>query len=89
MSQIHVERVIGRLATDEELRERFIRDPGAVLAELIAQGFELNPCELRSIARMDPDELARFAEAIGPRLQRAALRGVTMKTSPVVGKDQP
>jgi hypothetical protein len=75
MSQVHVERVIGHLATDEATRRRFSADPGGVLADLIARGMELNPCELRSLADIDPQELARFAEAIDPRLQRADLHG--------------
>ena len=68
MSQVHVERVIGLLATDEAWRRRFSKDPGACLAEL-------NECERWSLAHLDPDELARFARAIGPRLQKAELSG--------------
>jgi len=75
MSQVHVERVIGLLATDEALRRRFSKDPGACLADMIASGLELNECERWSLAHLDPDELARFARAIGPRLQKADLSG--------------
>lgn len=75
MSQVHVERVIGRLATDEALRRRFTEDPRALLTELIERGTELNECERWSLERLDTRELARFAEAIGPRLQRSDLHG--------------
>lgn len=75
MSQVNVEKVIGLLATDEAIRRRFSDNPKAVLAELAERGVELNPCERWSLARLDPKELARFAEAIGPRLQKADLKG--------------
>lgn len=75
MSQVHVERVIGLLATDEALRRRFATDPRAVLAEMIERGMELNECERWSLVRLDPHALSRFAEAIGPRLQRIDLEG--------------
>jgi hypothetical protein len=75
MSHVNVERIIGLLATDEALRRRFSRNPNDTLRELVERGLELNPCERWSLAQMDPGELARFAEAIGPRLQKADLEG--------------
>jgi hypothetical protein len=75
MSQVNVERVIGTLATDEGLRRRFTRNPHAALLEMVERGLELTACELHSLAKMDPAELVRFAHALGPRLQRAELRG--------------
>lgn len=75
MSQTNVERVIGLLATDEALRRRFTTDPRALLAEMTERGMELNECERWSLVSLDPDELARFARAIGPRLQKADLHG--------------
>ena len=74
MSQVNVERVIGILATDEALRRRFTRNPGAALAEMMERGMELNPCEQVSLAGLDPRELARFARYIDDRLQRSDLR---------------
>lgn len=73
MSQVHVERVIGLLATDEALRRRFSNDPRAVLAEMMEKGMELNECEQWSLLSLNPRELARFARAVGPRLQRTDL----------------
>ena len=75
MSQVNVERVIGLLATDEGLRRRFIKNPHAALLELAERGLELNACERWALSHMDPRELARFADAIGPRLQKADLHG--------------
>ncbi len=75
MSQVYVERVIGLLATDEALRRRFIRNPRATLSEMIERGMELTTFELRSLGSLDPDELARFAQAIDSRLQKSDLQG--------------
>jgi hypothetical protein len=75
MSHVNVERVIGLLATDEGLRRRFTSNPHEILRELAGRGLELNDCERWSLVHMDPRELARFAEAIGPRLQKAELEG--------------
>jgi hypothetical protein len=76
MSHANVERVIGRLATDEALRRRFELDPEAVLDELtIAGGLELSACERHALAGLDPDRLAEFAEALDARIQKADLCG--------------
>jgi hypothetical protein len=75
MSQRNVERVIGLLATDEGLRLRFTRNPHAALQELVSCGMELTSSEMGSLAHVDPRELARFADAVGPRLQRTDLAG--------------
>ena len=74
MSQSCVERVIGLLATDEALRRQFTANPRATLVEMVERGMELTPCELRSIASLNPYELARFAEVIDSRLQKIDLR---------------
>jgi hypothetical protein len=78
MSQIHVERIIGLLATDEGLRRRFTEDPGSTIKKLVESGLDLNWCERMSLARLDPQELARFAQVIDGRLQKIDLeRGDT------------
>jgi hypothetical protein len=78
MSHPHVERVIGVLATDEGLRRRFTSNPKATLLELVERGVELTPFEVGALVALDPDELARFAEAIDARLQKTDLqRGAT------------
>lgn len=75
MSQAHVERVIGLLATDEVLRLRFARNPRAALLEMVETGMELTPSEFHSLVALDPRALVRFAQAVGPRLQKADLHG--------------
>lgn len=70
MSQCNVERVIGRLVTDDGFRRRFSLDPAATLRELVERGIELNPCEERALAALDTRRLARFAETLDPRIQK-------------------
>ena len=77
MSQRNVERVIGRLVTDEVFRRRFVASPDAALRELSMFGVELNACELQALAAIDAEELDRFADAIDPRLQKSDLCGGT------------
>ncbi|TMQ62745.1 MAG: hypothetical protein E6K79_11875 [Candidatus Eisenbacteria bacterium] len=74
MSQLHVERIIGVLATDEGLRRRFKMNPTAALKELAERGIELTSFELASLACLDPQKLERFARAIDERLQKIELR---------------
>jgi hypothetical protein len=73
MSQRNVERVIGRLATDESFRLRFFEASDVVLGELASEGIDLNPCERRALLAIDREQLSRFAEAIDPRIQKCDL----------------
>jgi hypothetical protein len=74
MSQRNVELVIGKLATDEALRRAFLADPGAALAQQVAE-WDLNPCERQALAALDPEALERFAAALDPRIQKSDLHG--------------
>jgi len=74
MSQTHVERVIGLLATDESLRRNFTNDPSATIQKLSERGIELTRWEQWALASLDPEQLSQFAEKIDPRLQKADLR---------------
>lgn len=75
MSHRGVEIVLGRLATDEELRERFATEAGRALEDLLAQGLELSPLEKAALLSLDPRVLESFAAALDPRLQKASLGG--------------
>ena len=75
MSQRNVERVIGRLVTDEAFRRQFGEDPEATLEALATGGIELTSCELQALVRIDLRQVARFAEALDPRLQKADCHG--------------
>lgn len=75
MSQRNVERVIGRLVTDEGFRRRFEADPAGVLQEMQETGCELTCLEQRAIASIDPDLVAQFADSIDPRIQKVNTHG--------------
>ena len=73
MSQRGVEVVLGRLATDEAIRRRFVEAPGVALRELIALGIELTALEVAALESLDPTAVHHFARALDPRLQKAVL----------------
>jgi hypothetical protein len=76
MSQRSVERVIGRLVTDEAFRRRFAQEPDAVLRELAEEyGLELTLCERSALRAIDAARLERLADAIDPRLQKTDTHG--------------
>lgn len=75
MSQRNVERVIGRLVTDEAFRFEFVRDPDAALRALASRGFELTECELEALRAVDPRMVSFFADSIDPCLQKTDLGG--------------
>jgi hypothetical protein len=74
MSQKCVELIFGRLATDEELRREFRRDPLGTLGKLAACGVELTKAECDALLATDGALFERLAETIDPRLQKASLR---------------
>jgi hypothetical protein len=69
-----VERVIGRLLTDEELRHEFVRAPRRTLAELGEQGWELSRLEVDALLAIEVDLWSDVAARIDPRLQRCSLK---------------
>ena len=74
MSHRTIERVIGRLLTDEELRQQFIRSPRRTLAELSEQGWELSRLEVDALLAIDIGLWSEAAARIDPRLQRCTLK---------------
>ena len=74
MSQRNVEIVIGRLATDEEARERFLTDPRSEIASLLQGGLELSSVEAEALAALPRRPLEALADALDPRLQKASLK---------------
>lgn len=72
MSQKNVEIVIGRLATDEEARERFLDDPAAAIAAL-RDSVELSAIEAEALVATPRQPLEALARALDPRLQKASL----------------
>ncbi|MBI5445616.1 MAG: hypothetical protein HY900_30925 [Deltaproteobacteria bacterium] len=72
MSQKTVERILGKLATDEEIRQRFRAAPGEALANLACDD-SLTPVEREALCALDADLLDRFADALDPRIQRVRI----------------
>jgi len=72
MSQKNVEIVIGRLATDETLRARYLADPAAMLRSLGEAGLVLNAVEVEALLEMPEEAWVALAAAVHPRLQKIA-----------------
>jgi hypothetical protein len=70
MSHKSVEAVIGKLATDEGFRRRFLGNAPAALDELQQRGIELTPVEIQALAALDRDAVRAFAGNIDGRLQK-------------------
>jgi hypothetical protein len=74
MSHKCVEAIIGKLATDEAFRRRFLEDPSGALNELRRWlGYELTPVEAEALTAMDPAVIDFFASSIDHRLQKVDL----------------
>jgi hypothetical protein len=74
VTQRSIEMVIGRLSTDEEFRQRFVRDPHLALVELLELGTHLTPIEIAALVATDPGLWERVSHAIDPRLQKTSLK---------------
>jgi hypothetical protein len=64
----NVEIVIGRLATDPGLQDRFARDPRRVLREL---SLELSEVEIAALVATDPRTLRTFTAELDARICKA------------------
>jgi AcrR family transcriptional regulator len=81
MSHRTIERVIGRLLTDEELRLKFTRSPRQTVAELSEQGWELSHLEVDALLATEIRLWSDVAPRIDPRLQRCCLKTQDDETS--------
>lgn len=70
MSQRDVERVLGRLLTDEQFRRACQRDLAAACRDA---GFDLSPLELDALASLPFRALPRLVEQIDERIRRLSL----------------
>lgn len=73
MTQRNVERLIGRLLTDEEFRERFQESPAGTLDALLSGGWELTSTERSALAGLDREALTAFAHTVDPRIRKVSL----------------
>lgn len=71
MTHKNVERLLGRLLTDPDIRERFVAAPERLLDELRAQGYDLSKTELAALATLNSDPLRAFAAQLDRRIRRA------------------
>ncbi len=67
MSQAGVERILGKLITDEDFRARFFRQPEAAT---FAAGVRMSPAELDALRHISIDALAEFSLSLDPRVCR-------------------
>jgi hypothetical protein len=80
MSQRTVQLIIGRILTDEELRQKFLVSPCQTLTWLRDMGFELTDTEIEALSHSDERLWTSGADALDSRLQQCCLkrqRGVT------------
>ena len=74
MTQKSVEILIGKLASDVELRGRFRRSGRETLRAMQESGLELTALEIEALAGVDVSAFERLAGALDPRLQKASLK---------------
>ncbi len=67
MSQPAVERILGKLATDEAFRDRFFEDPAVVS---FSAGLTLTRAELDALSRVPKKVLAQFSTWLDDRIRR-------------------
>ena len=71
MAQRSVEILIGRLATDEALREAYLNNASRALEMFCEAGHELTPLEISALLTTPSDLWSEVAKRINPRLQKA------------------
>jgi hypothetical protein len=74
VAQRSIELFIGRLVTDEEFREAFMRNPSAAVAQFVEAGLELTNVEVAALLATRADVWDRVADQIDARLQKVSLQ---------------
>jgi hypothetical protein len=72
--QRHIELLIGRLATDEDFRDAFQREPEKTLADAAAWGLALSTIEVSALLSTDQTLWERIAFELDSRLQKASFK---------------
>jgi len=86
LTQKSVEILIGKLASDEELRERFRRNRREALRAARQEGLELTPLEIEALAATEAEAFDRMAGALDPRLRKASLKATRPKVAGKAGE---
>ena len=74
MAHKTVQIIIGRILTDEELREQFLVSPAETLSSLRESGLELTDDEIAALTNTDQRLWTSGADWIDSRLQRCCLK---------------
>jgi ribosomally synthesized peptide len=74
VGQRSVEILIGRLVTDEDLRQRFIAEPRETIRLAQRSGLQLTAAEVDALLASSVAVWEGLAGALDPRLQKASLR---------------
>jgi hypothetical protein len=74
MSQRHVELLIGRLLTDDELRDEFTRAPFETLTACCEHGWDLSRREIDAFAQTDVAFWSLAASRLPSELRRSSLK---------------
>jgi hypothetical protein len=74
VAQRSIELFIGRLVTDEEFREAFMRNPSTAVAQFVEAGLELTNVEVAALLATRADVWDRVADQIDARLQKVSLQ---------------
>ena len=69
-----VQIIIGRILTDEELREKFLVAPGETLSAFRESGLDLTDAEVDALTNTDRALWRSGADWIDKRLQRCCLK---------------
>jgi hypothetical protein len=77
LAQRTIEMLIGRLITDEQFRDEFLRDPECTLLAMCDRGLDLSRTEIAALISTDPTVWGRAAEALDSRLQKVSLKSET------------
>ncbi len=77
MSQAAVERVLGKLVTDESFRARFFLDPAVVS---FSAGLELSQAEVDALSRLPAEAIAKFSAYVDARICRLPSEGDVQPT---------
>ena len=72
--QRHIELLIGRLATDEDFRRAFKRDPKQTMTEAAEWGLALSAVEMTAVLATDQTLWERIAAELDSRLQKASFK---------------
>src|SRR5262245_4782747 len=69
MSLLNMQRLLGKILTDEQLRDTFLKEPERVFDE-----YELTPREMESLRKLDAERLTFYASALKRRRIVVGLR---------------